>query len=134
MGFHPCSEPLGVPCGSYLGLIFYKLYESVTSKIHPVISFLLHADVLKLFKYVKSLSDSVIYQENINRIYNWYNTNSILLKPVKFSLVTHTNLTKLIIDSKLLFSTFITLVIRFCKNLYLTIFPSLHTFPVQSPV
>lgn len=74
----------GVPQGSHLGpKLFLLLVNDIGD--HFESNYLLFADDLKIFRSIKSDSDSVILQNDINKLLSWCKTNNLHLNISKCS-------------------------------------------------
>lgn len=66
-----------MPQGSHLGPILFLIFINSVVDQFKKCKFLLYADDLKLFCSIKSISDCVAVQEDLNNLVKWCNLNGL---------------------------------------------------------
>lgn len=82
--------PSGVPQGSHLGPLLYNayLYDIYACLSHS--EFLMYADDTKIFRVIKSLSDAMKVQDDLNMLTEFYNKNRVKINSKKCSVISFT--------------------------------------------
>ena len=84
-----CLCPSGVPQGSCLGPILFRIFVSDISAVIPAgISYKLFADDLKIYAPVSSVQDVSLLQQAVDSIANWCKDNEMLISVSKCAVVT----------------------------------------------
>lgn len=80
----------GVPQGSHLGPLFFNIFiNDLISHLHC--HSLLYADDLKIFNLIQDNEDSILLQEDLNRILLWCQNNKMVLNIKKCFIVSFSN-------------------------------------------
>ncbi|CAH2107680.1 unnamed protein product [Euphydryas editha] len=70
--------PSGVPRGSHLGPLFYNAYIFDIHTCFSNANHILYADDKKIYMRIRSASDCELIQNDLNKLYNYYNKNRII--------------------------------------------------------
>jgi hypothetical protein len=74
----------GVPQGSHLGSLFFKVDFNEVLGIFENDRVLAYADYLKLYKRVKSTDECHLFQQDLDRLQGWCREKKYDLNAVKF--------------------------------------------------
>lgn len=74
---------MGVPQGSVLGPLLFILFINDIPTVIKHSSIVIYADDIKLYKQIKSASDQVSFQEDINAVCSWLQNNGLSLSTEK---------------------------------------------------
>ena len=75
--------PSGVPQGSHLGPLLFNLFVNDISVCFVNSDFLLFADDLKIYRAVRNVSDTLVLQDDLDRLYDWSIKNKLSLNVSK---------------------------------------------------
>lgn len=78
----------GVPQGSHLGPLLFNLYVNNIVRCFRFARFLMYADDLKIFSVISSFSDSIKLQEDLYRLFQYYQENFLFLNFSKCHFIT----------------------------------------------
>ncbi|CAH0405112.1 unnamed protein product [Chilo suppressalis] len=79
----PFYVPSGVPQGSHLGPIFFLIFINDLVNVVQHSECLLFADDLKVYKTIENFNESILLQQDLNRIAEWSSINKLPLNPDK---------------------------------------------------
>jgi hypothetical protein len=69
----------GVPQGSVLGLLLFNIFINDLCEVFNSSNYLLYADDLKVYRAIKSPTDCILLQSDIDRVCKWCSAN--FMKP-----------------------------------------------------
>lgn len=80
----------GVPQGSHLGPLFYNAYIFDICKYIKHSNYILYADDKKIYMRIKSFNDSILLQNDLDLLFNYYHLNNITISINKCQCITFT--------------------------------------------